>query len=188
MNYNILLGMTGSIATELSNKIIREFMRIGKVTVVLSKNRGVVNICKLIEEHKVTILPASPTFLNMILISDLHKEHDLSSLKMITYGTEIMNPSLLTSLKKEFPDVKFHQTYGLSEMGVCKVKSGEETFISLEDYKIIDNVISIFFTKIYYYLHDSYKIIRYTLYVPYEVIQILNLPPLHPLKLLDVFA
>jgi acyl-coenzyme A synthetase/AMP-(fatty) acid ligase len=110
-------------------------------TIVLAKDRDVSNICKLIEKYKISVLPSSPTFLNMIIIGDLHKRYDLSSLKLITYGTEIMNPSLLNTLKKEFVGVKFHQTYGLSEMGVCKVKSKEDTFISLEDYKIIDNVL-----------------------------------------------
>jgi acyl-CoA synthetase (AMP-forming)/AMP-acid ligase II len=46
-----------------------------------------------------------------------------SSLKVITYGTEIMDQSTLYDLCKLLPNVDFRQTYGMSELGIFRVKS-----------------------------------------------------------------
>jgi len=73
--------------------------------------------------HKIELLPASPTFLNLLLISEAYKEYDLSSLKLITYGTEPMPASTLERLRSTFPDIKLQQTYGLIELGVLRSKS-----------------------------------------------------------------
>jgi len=43
-----------------------------------------------VEKFRVELLPTSPTFLNLVLLSEAYKRHDLSSLKLITYGTEPM--------------------------------------------------------------------------------------------------
>lgn len=81
------------------------------------------NICRLIEQHKIQLLPASPTFLNLLLLSEAYSKFDLSSLEMISYGTEPMLPSTLQKLKSLFPNVRLLQTYGLIELGVLKSKS-----------------------------------------------------------------
>jgi acyl-coenzyme A synthetase/AMP-(fatty) acid ligase len=65
------------------------------LTMVFPVNRNPDHVCSLIEKYKVNILPASPTFLNLILISEAYKHYDMSSLKLITYGTEPMPDSLL---------------------------------------------------------------------------------------------
>lgn len=87
------------------------------------KDRRPQAICSYIEKHKIELLPASPTFLNLLLISEEYKNYDLSSLKLITYGTEPMPQSTLERVKKVFPDVKLQQTYGLIELGVLRSKS-----------------------------------------------------------------
>lgn len=91
--------------------------------VISTKDRSPRNICKLIEKYKIELLPASPTFLNMLLLSESCIEYDLSSLRIISYGTEPMLPSTLHRLKTVFPSVKLLQTYGLIELGVLKSKS-----------------------------------------------------------------
>lgn len=114
-------------------------------TLILPENRNAEYICSLLEAHKIRVLPSSPTFLNLILISGAHKKYDLSPLRMITYGTETMPDSLLTRLKKEFPKVKFLQTFGTSETGIANTssKNSESTFMKIDDpnleYKIVDN-------------------------------------------------
>jgi acyl-CoA synthetase (AMP-forming)/AMP-acid ligase II len=114
------------------------------VTMVFPLNRTPEHICSLIEKYKVNILPASPTFLNLIIISEAYKQYELSSLKMITYGTEPMPDALLINLKALFPRVKFLQTFGTSETGISQTlsKSSTSTFIKIEDpnteYKIVD--------------------------------------------------
>ena len=91
--------------------------------VITTKDRNPEIICKLIEKHKIELLPASPTFLNLLLLSGEYKDYDLSSLKIISYGTEPMSENTLKRLNKIFPDVKIQQTYGLIELGVMRSKS-----------------------------------------------------------------
>ena len=91
--------------------------------VLPSKNRQPEEICQFIEKYKIDLLPVSPTFLNLLILSEAYKKYDMSSLKLITYGTE---PMPITTLKRSrviFPDVKFQQTYGLIELGVLRSKS-----------------------------------------------------------------
>jgi len=64
-----------------------------------------------------------PTFLNLLLMSGVYAQHDLSSLKRITYGTEVMPETTLRRLHEAFPGVELQQTYGLSELGILRSKS-----------------------------------------------------------------
>ena len=112
---------------------------------IIPKIKDAKTICELIEKYKIMVLPSSPTFLNLILISQEYKNYDLSSLRMITYGTETMPESLLLKLKEVFPKVKFLQTFGTSETGISTTssKSSNSLFMKLEDingeYKIVEN-------------------------------------------------
>ena len=92
-------------------------------TVVTVADRSVSKICRSIAEYRVELLPATPSFLTMLVASKLDREFDLSSLKRITYGTEVMPQSTLDRLHSSFPGVHFQQTYGLSEVGVLRSKS-----------------------------------------------------------------
>jgi acyl-CoA synthetase (AMP-forming)/AMP-acid ligase II len=92
-------------------------------TVVTVFDRSVSNICQAIQRYKVELLPATPSFLTLLLASGLYKDHDLSSLKRITYGTEVMPQSTLDRVESIFPDVDLLQTYGLSEVGVLRSQS-----------------------------------------------------------------
>jgi long-chain acyl-CoA synthetase len=94
-------------------------------TVVILENRNPDTVCELIEKYKVELLPTSPTFLNMLIISRAYERKDISSLKIISYGSEPMPENLLTHLAKLFPDIKLQQTYGLIELGVLRSKSEE---------------------------------------------------------------
>jgi len=111
---------------------------------VAPMTRDAEEIASLIQNHKVSILPTSPTFLNLLLIAEAPKRFDLSSLKIITYGTEPMPESLLLKLREFFPKVKFLQTFGTSETGITRTesKSSGSLFMKLDDpnieHKIID--------------------------------------------------
>lgn len=94
-------------------------------TMVVTRNRNPDEVCRLIAAHRVELLPTSPTFLRLMLISDACQNHDLSSLKLITYGTEVMPESTLIRLNEVFPNVRFQQTYGLSELGIMRSRSKE---------------------------------------------------------------
>ena len=94
--------------------------------VIATKDRNPENVSKLIEKFEIELLPASPTFLNLLLLSGAYKNYDLSSLKIISYGTEPMPENTLKRLKVIFPDVKLLQTYGLIELGVMQSKSEKD--------------------------------------------------------------
>lgn len=92
-------------------------------TVVSVKNRDPDSVCQAIERYGVELLPTSPTFLNLLLISEAYKRYDLSSLKLVTYGTEVMPASTLQRIHQLLPSVRLLQTYGLSELGILRSKS-----------------------------------------------------------------
>jgi acyl-CoA synthetase (AMP-forming)/AMP-acid ligase II len=98
----------------------------GSGTVVTVRDRSVVSICRAIEECRVEVLPTTPSFLNMLVRSDAVGRFDLSSLKRITYGTEVMPQQTLDRVAAAFPGVMLQQTYGLSELGVLRSKSRED--------------------------------------------------------------
>ncbi len=112
-------------------------------TMVVCQKRTPKDICYLIQKHKINILPTTPTFLNMILLSNAHHEYDLSSLILVTYGTEKMSIQLLERLRKSFKKVRFIQTYGTSETGILKTisKPNSNLFKFQDDieYKIIND-------------------------------------------------
>src|SRR5262245_40078747 len=94
-------------------------------TAVLASARSASAVCEAIEMHRVELLPSSPTFLNLLLLSGEVERHDLSSLKLITYGTEPMPASTLERANRAFPGVRFLQTYGMTELGILRSQSRE---------------------------------------------------------------
>jgi acyl-CoA synthetase (AMP-forming)/AMP-acid ligase II len=106
-------------------------------------------VLSAIERHRVELLPTSPTFLNLVLLSGAYQRHDLSSLKTVTYGTEPMPNSTLQRFHELFPQIRLQQTYGLSEVGILRsqsrssdslwVKVGGEGFAT----RIVDGMLQI---------------------------------------------
>ncbi|PAF43785.1 fatty acid--CoA ligase family protein [Helicobacter sp. 11S03491-1] len=102
-------------------------------------------ICELIQTHKVEILPASPSFLQLLLLSQSQNYYNLGSLKLVVYGSEPMPHSVLKNLKTALPHVRFKQSFGTSETNAIKTKNSKtkEGFIQLDtsstQYKIINN-------------------------------------------------
>ena len=137
-NINILLFLMfdhiGGLNTLLN------CLAMGACGVAIKDRKNLQSIGKAIEKYQISLLPTSPSFLNLILLSKLHLEYDLSSLRLITYGTEAMSDVLLQRLKDTFKKVRFHQTFGTSEVGISQTKS-YENYIKLEnlEYKIINN-------------------------------------------------
>lgn len=95
-------------------------------TIVTVPDRRPETVCAAIERHRVEVLPSSPTFLNLLLLSKAYRRFDLSSLRLITYGTELMPASTLARLREIFPEVRLQQTYGLSELGILRSKSRDD--------------------------------------------------------------
>lgn len=96
-------------------------------TLVTIQSRDPDTVCAAIAAHRVHTLPTSPTFLNMLLLNGAHQRHDLSSLRLVAYGTEPMPATVLARLAEALPQVTLLQTYGLSELGVLRTRSREGT-------------------------------------------------------------
>ncbi|WP_420031838.1 class I adenylate-forming enzyme family protein [Streptomyces sp. cg28] len=104
-------------------------------------------VCAAVAAHRIQVLPTTPTFLNMLLISGAYADHDLDSLRLITYGTEPMPLGVLRKLHEALPDVRLKQTYGLSELGILATKSRGDDSLWVKlggagfDYDVRDGIL-----------------------------------------------
>ena len=117
--------------------------------VLTIKDRSPDSICSFIEKHKIELLPASPTFFKLMIMSEAYLRYDLSSLQRITYGTEPMPEVILKKLKMLFPNIKLQQTYGLIELGVLRSKSKDDSSLWVKvggdgyNLRVIDSILQI---------------------------------------------
>ena len=120
-----------------------------KGTVVAPKSRSVEDILATCAEHEIEVLPTTPTFLRMMLMSGLIPESVPKSLRIITYGTERMDQPTLDALCELLPNVDFRQTFGMSELGVVRVKSESRNSLFMKvggegvETRVVDNVLEI---------------------------------------------
>ncbi|MFC8015677.1 class I adenylate-forming enzyme family protein [Streptomyces cinereoruber] len=116
-------------------------------TLVTLADRTPDTVCAAVAAHRIEVLPTTPTFLNMLLISGAHREHDLSSLRLVTYGTEPMPLGVLQRLDAALPGVRLKQTYGLSELGILPTRSRDNDSLWVKlggegfDYRIRDGIL-----------------------------------------------
>ena len=117
--------------------------------IVFPDRRTPESVCELVAHHRIELLPATPSFLNLLLISGAHLRHDLSSLKIISYGAEPMPASTLAGMHKAFPKVELRQTYGMIELGVLRAKTRavDSLWVKVggEGYqlRVVDNILQI---------------------------------------------
>jgi long-chain acyl-CoA synthetase len=106
-------------------------------------------VLEAIEKYRVEMLPTSPTFINLVLLSEAYRRHDLSSLKRLTYGTEPMPEVTLKRFNELFPDIQLQQNYGLSEVGILQTqsKSSDSLWVKLggEGFRtrVVDGILQI---------------------------------------------
>ncbi len=118
-------------------------------TVVAPKKRSVKDILLTCDKHNIEVLPTTPTFLRMMLMSGLIPKLIPPSLKIITYGTERMDKPTLDELCRLLPKIDFRQTFGMSELGIVRVKNKARNSLFMKiggegiETRIIDNVLEI---------------------------------------------
>lgn len=114
---------------------------------VCLKDRMPESVCLAIQQSKADLLPTTPTFINFLIASKCYETYDLSSVELITYGTEVMTPATLKKLREIFPNAQVKQTYGLSELGVLRSKSESDDSVWVKiggvgfETKIVDNTL-----------------------------------------------
>jgi acyl-CoA synthetase (AMP-forming)/AMP-acid ligase II len=120
-----------------------------KGTVVAPTTRSVEDVLNTCALHKVEVLPTTPTFLRMMLMSGHIPAKVPSSLKVITYGTERMDQATLDELCELLPHIDFRQTFGMSELGIVRVKSKARNSLYMKiggegiETRIVDGVLKI---------------------------------------------
>lgn len=127
-------------------------------TMVMPNSYSPSHICELIDKYKINILPATPSFINLFLLTGAYQNYDLSSITVISYGTEVMPSYLLMKLSSIFHNVKIKQTYGLSELGILSTKSYSNSSLLIRvggdgyETKIVNNIL---------YIRSKYSMIGY---------------------------
>lgn len=126
------------------------FHTLSNCGVVLAlRNRKPDAVCEFVQKYQIELLPVSPSFLNLLILSEVYKNYDISSLKLITYGTEPMPENTLRKAKELFPEVSFQQTYGLIELGVLrsKSKSNDSLWVKLGgegfELRVVEDILQI---------------------------------------------
>ena len=138
--YNILVFLTfdhiGGIDT-----MLRALSAGGTLTIPEARTPEAV--CRAIADHGVDVLPVSPTFINLLLLSGLHRRYDLQTLRIIAFGAEPMPEPLLSRIRENFPDVKLQQKFGTSETNAIRICNEEDAlYFRIDDpnveYRIVD--------------------------------------------------
>lgn len=95
--------------------------------VVVPEARAPHVIVDQILAHDIELLPTTPTFLRLLLLSGEAERLKGGPLRIVTYGTERMDPGTLARMAELLPATDFRQTYGMSELGILRVRSEGRT-------------------------------------------------------------
>jgi acyl-coenzyme A synthetase/AMP-(fatty) acid ligase len=91
-------------------------------TLVIPNGRDPHSVCHSIEHFQVEVLPATPTFLQFLLLSGSLDGRKLSSVGAIPHGAEPMPPALRQRLHVVFPHARLLHRFGLTELGALPVR------------------------------------------------------------------
>lgn len=86
-------------------------------TLVIPEDRSPASVCRAVEDYQVEVLPVTPSFLNLLALSGVYHDYDLTSLKYVTYGAEVMPEETLRRCQSIFPQARLLQKYGTTEFG-----------------------------------------------------------------------
>jgi long-chain acyl-CoA synthetase len=118
-------------------------------TVITTQRRTVADVLASIARHEVELLPATPTFLRMMLLSEMVPEQVPPCLRIVTYGTERMDQPTLNALCDCLPQIDFRQTYGMSELGIVRARSKARDSLFMQiggegiETRIVDDILHI---------------------------------------------
>lgn len=120
-----------------------------KGVVIAPEFRTVDSVLETCKKYDVEVLPTTPTFLRMMLMSGSVPSKVPECLRLITYGTERMDQPTLDELCALLPNVDFRQTFGMSELGIVRVKSENRNSLYMKiggegiATRVVDNVLQI---------------------------------------------
>jgi len=118
-------------------------------TMVVPGERTPTEVARVIEAGRVELLPVTPTLLNLLVASGAGAEHDLSSVRLVTYGTEVMPEGTLRKIRRLFPQARLQQTYGLSELGTMQSRSQSSDSVWIKvggpgvETRVVDDILHV---------------------------------------------
>jgi len=120
-----------------------------KGIVIAPDKRTVSSVLEICKKNNVEVIPTTPTFLRMMLMSGAVPDKVPECIKIITYGTERMDQPTLDEMCRLLPNVDFRQTFGMSELGIVRVKSESKNSLFMKvggegvETRVVDNVLEI---------------------------------------------
>lgn len=118
-------------------------------TLVIPESRDPGSIGSCIEKFSVDVLPATPTFLQFLILGGVASDHDLFSVNAIPHGAEPMPDALRDRIRETFPNARLIHRFGMTELGALPVREDPEhpdaLFLDAPGYswKLIDGEIHI---------------------------------------------
>ena len=129
---------------------------------VAPEERSAGAVCRLIQDARVQVLPVSPSFINLLWLSGDHERYDLSSVDIVTCGSEPLTQRILDYLAFMFPSAAIKQKYGTSEFGspASQSRRDDQRWIRLDgagfETKVVDGILHVKSdTTMLGYLDDS---------------------------------
>jgi len=114
---------------------------------VLLSQRTPAGVCSAIETYRAEVLPASPSFLKLLVLDNSWQRYDLASLQIITFGSEPPDTAVNKAIAEALPQVQLMQKYGASEFGAprSKTRPDDTGWLKLDGphfkTKVIDDVL-----------------------------------------------
>lgn len=90
---------------------------------VIARGRTPEEVCEAIAAARVQVLSTSPSFLRLLCRGVDARQVDLSSVEVVTYGSEPMDPATLARVNALFPRARISQKYGTTELGAPRTAS-----------------------------------------------------------------
>jgi acyl-coenzyme A synthetase/AMP-(fatty) acid ligase len=118
----------------------------GGVAVTVAE-RSSERVCQAVQDHRIELLPVTPTFINMMLLSQAYRRYDLSSLQYMSFGTEPMPAATLDAIRKHLPNVQFRQLYGLTELGILPTQTHKSNGLQVRlggdgcEVRVVDGIL-----------------------------------------------
>jgi acyl-coenzyme A synthetase/AMP-(fatty) acid ligase len=117
--------------------------------IIAIERRDPATVCAAVARYRAEVLPVAPTFLTLLYFSGEYARHDLSSLKYVTYGAEMMPEQTLRFCREMFPGATLVQKYGTSEVGTprSQSKSPDSLWMKLGGegfaWRVVDGILQI---------------------------------------------
>lgn len=90
---------------------------------VVVPDRHPFTVCRAIAAAGVEVLPTTPSFLRLLWASGAARQYDLSSLSIVTFGSEPMDAATLERIRQLLPGARVAQKYGTTETGAPRTIS-----------------------------------------------------------------